>query len=315
MNNIINLIKILKSKEFVHKTEELYKFLNSDKKVSFEEYLSAIRGTFIDRYIAATDEDDMTYIINAAKKNDISAIDAEEVLKKLKATKSKTGELIAKDYIEKTIDEMSEYQYETIYDDLSKYNGFISSTIKKYNPYYDIKKIKSGDYIGPVNYRLSESEIKKIELVKPIGPLNRVIHDLYDVEGALIPYCEYEDIPEDSILNRFAFHTDETNPPFKIIFEDGIIVEYVFGDLRVLSYQYQDMLTLTKLYMTQELVNNEIFDITSVPKEDFIMLIRFSTNKSLAILNTLEMVYTKRMIDDSKKEMEGIKELVKEYNL
>ena len=33
------------------------------------------------------------------------------------------------------------------FDDLSKYNGLISSTIKKYNPYYDIKKIKSGDYI------------------------------------------------------------------------------------------------------------------------------------------------------------------------
>ena len=141
------------------------------------------------------------------------------------------------------------------------------------------------------------------------------MHELYDVEGMLWPYCEYEDIPEDSILKRFAFHTDESNPLFKIIFEDGTIVEYLFGDLRVLPYKYQDMITLTKLYMTKELQDNDIFDTMSIPKEDFIMLVRISANRSQAILNTLSTVYTKRMIDDSKKEIEGIKELVKEYNL
>lgn len=318
MNNIIDLIKNIKTKEFVDKTNELYKSFNSGKvhiKVSFEEYLSAIKGTFIDLYIAATDEEDMNYIIEAAKKNNISAVDAEGIFKKLEATKSKTGELVEKDYLENTINMMSEYQYETIYDDLSKYNGFISNIIKKYHTYYDIRKIKYGDYEGPVDYRLSKSEIEKIELVKPLGPLNRVIHDLYDVEGILWSYCEYEDIPEDSILKRFAFHTNESNPLFKIIFEDGTIVEYIFGDLRVLTYKYQDMLTLTKLYMTKELQDNNIFDIGLVPKEDFINLTRMCANKSQAILNTLGTVYTKRMIESSKKELEGIKELVKEYNL
>ena len=318
MNTIKDLIKNLKTKEFIEKTEELYKSYNSGKehpKVSFDEYLSAVKGKFIDIYIAATDEDDMNYIIDAAKKNDISAVDAEGVFKKIEATKSQTGELVAKDYLEKTINTMSEYQYETLYEDLSKYNGFISSIIKKHQTYYDIRKIKYGDYEGPVNYRLSQNEIKLIEHVKMIGPINRIMHELYDVEGILWPYCEYEDIPEDSILKRFAFHTDESNPLFKIIFEDGTIVEYLFGDLRVLPYKYQDMITLTKLYMTKELQDNDIFDTTSIPKEDFIMLVRISANRSQAILNTLSTVYTKRMIDDSKKEIEGIKELVKEYNL
>ena len=57
----------------------------------------------------------MNYIIDAAKKNDISAVDAEGVFKKIEATKSQTGELVAKDYLEKTINTMSEYQYETLY--------------------------------------------------------------------------------------------------------------------------------------------------------------------------------------------------------
>ena len=318
MNSIINLIKTIKTKEFISKANELYESFNSEKvnmKVSFEEYLSAIKGTFVDLYIAAAEEDDMDYILEAAKKNDISAVDAEGVFKKIEASKSIIGELVEGDYLENTINKMSEDQDETMYTDLSKYNGIISSIIKKYHTYFDIKKIKSGDYKGPAGYRLSQSEIEKAELVKMIGPINRMIHNLYDVEGTLWSYCEYEDIPEDSILKRFAFHTDEQNLLFKIVFEDGTIVEYIYGDYRVLPYNYQDMVTLTKLYMTKELKDNNIFDIDFIPKEDFINLTRVCANKSQAILNTLGVVYTKRMIDSSKKELDDINKLVKEYDL
>lgn len=317
MNNIKKLIKALKSDEFLDATKESYYFLTADRtepKVSLEEYVLALRGLFIDEYITAKNEEEMNYIMQAAINCDIYAINATDIFKTCEASKAKPGDVVELDYFKQRID-IAEYQDEPMYDDLSKYDSIIAKIIKKEHCFYSIKQIKRGDYVGPRDYRISQKEIRTIENVKLIKPLNRLIHDLYDVTGVLFNYCEYNDIPEDSILKKFAFHTDKENPLFKIVFEDGTIIEYLEGDIRVLSYRYQDLLVLTKLHMVQELQQNGIFDVDSLTKKEFIREVIISSNMSKGVLNTLEDVYTKRMIDNSKKEIEGIKELVKEYNL
>lgn len=317
MKNIKDLIKTLKSDEFFDATKEAYYFLTLDRKepkVSLEEYASAIRGLFVDAYITAANEEEMNYIMQSAISCDIYAVNANDMFKTCEASKSKPGDIVEIDYFKQRIN-ITEYQDESMYDDLSKYDSIISKIIKKEHCFYSIKQIKRGDYVGPQNYRISQKEIRTIENVKLIKPLNKLIHDLYDVTGTFFDYCEYDDIPEDSILKKFAFHTGKNNPLFKIVFEDGTIVEYLEGDLRVLSYKYQDLLELTKLHMIQELQQNYIYDIDSLAKKDFVIVVEVASNMSKGVLNTLEDVYTKRMIDSSKRELNSIKELVKEYDL
>lgn len=317
MNNIKDLIKALKSDEFLDATKESYYFLTADRKepkVSLEEYVTALRGLFIDEYITAKNEEEMNFIIQAAINADIYAVNANDIFRTLETSKAKPGEIVELDYFKESID-ITEYQDEPMYDDLTKYNDIITRIIKKEHDFYTIKQIKMGNYKGPRDYRISQKEIRTIENVKLIKPLNRLIHDLYDVEGVYTTYCKYSDIPEDSILKRFAFHTEKANPLFKIVFEDGTIVEYLKGDLRVLSYRFQDLLELTKLHMVQNLQKNGIFEIDSLEEKEFILEVIMASNTSKGVLNTLEDVYTKRMIDHSKRELESIKKLVKDYNL
>jgi len=317
MNNINELIKNLKSDEFTEAAEESYLFLSADKEeptVRFEEYLSALKGLFVDKFITAIDTDEMNYIMNAAKNSDIYAVDANSVFKLLETTKAKMGDVIEKDYFKQMM-EITEYKYEPMYDDLSKYNNIITNIIRKSLCFHGIKQIKMGNYKAPGDYRLSQKEIRMLENVKMIGPINRIIHDLYDNEGIFWSYCEYDEIPEDSVLKRFAFHADKPNPLFKIVFEDGTIVEYIEGDPRVLSYKFNDLVALTKLNIVEDLEENNIYDINSLEIQDFVAEALLAVSRANNILSTLEDVYTKRMIETSQRELEGIKELVKEYNL
>lgn len=317
MNNIKELIKDLKSEDFIASAKESYYFLTSEKeenKVSFEEYISALRGLFIDKFITAISEEGINYIMNAAQNSDIFAVDANGIFKLVEATKAKIGDLVEKDYLKK-IRDITDYQDEPLYDDLSKYNNVIVKYIKDIHFYYSIRQIKMGNYKAEANYRLSQKEIRMITNVRMIGPINRIIHANYDINDFLWPCCDFDEIPEDSVLKRFAFHTDKENPLFKIVFEDGTIVEYLYGDLRVLSYKFQSLLTLIKLNIVKILEENKIYDVEFLEKEDLIKVLVHATNIAQATLNTLTEVYTRKMIDDSKKELEDIKELVKEYNL
>lgn len=317
MNNIKELIKALKSDDFIASAEESYEFITCDKeeiKVSFEEYISALRGLFIDEFISAISDEEINHIMNAAKNSDIFAVDANGMFKLVEATKAKIGDVIEKDYF-KQISDIIDYQDEPLYNDLSKYNGAIVNFIKKNHFYYSIKQIKRGNYETAGNYRLSQKEIRMIENVKMIGPINKIIHDNYDTNDFLWTCCDFDEIPEDSVLKRFAFHTDKGNPLFKIVFENGTIVEYFYGDFRVPSYKFQSLVTLTKLNIVKIFEENDIYDIESLEKEKLIQIVKSAANISQATLNTLEEVYTRKMIDDSKKELDDIKELVKEYNL
>ena len=62
-------------------------------------------------------------------------------------------------------------------------------------------------------------------------------------------------------------------------------------------------------------MNSQLLKKLNWEKEDLIKVLVHATNIAQATLNTLTEVYTRKMIDDSKKELEDIKELVKEYNL
>lgn len=317
MSKIHDLIRDLKSEEFFDAAKESYYFLTCDKEnpnVTIEEYVSALRGLFMDEFITAKDDTEMSFITYAAKCSDIYAVDANSIYKLLETSKATLGEVIEKDYLAQ-ITNLSEYAEDPLYKDISEYNSDISKLIRRTQFYYSINQIKKGNYKGPMDYRLSQKEIRTIENVKFIRPINKMIHDFYDEEGVAFKYCAYNKIPEDSILKRFAFHTDEDNPLFDIVFEDGTIVEYLCGDLRVLSYKFQELVVLTKLYFVQSLKESGVIDIDSLNREQLIEEVQSAAHTAENVLKIQDEVYTKKMIDTSKKNLENIKRLVKEYNL
>lgn len=317
MDDIDELIEALKSDDFIEAAEESYYSHTKNKEdsnVSFEEYIYTLRGLFIEEYICAITEEEIYYIMESLKNSDVEAVDANSIFKLIEATKSKIGDLVEKDII-KELEKMSDYKDEPIYNELSKYNKDIAKYIKKENFYYSIKQIKMGNYEMGINYRLSQKEIRMIENVKMIGPINRIIHANYDTNDFLWPYCEYNEIPGDSVLKRFAFHTNEENPMLNVIFEDGTIVEYLCGDLRVPSYNFQSLLVLTKLNIVKILNENEIFDMKEISKKEFKQVLDLAIGISLDDLSALDEVYTKKMIDDCKQELDDIKQFAKDYNL
>ena len=116
-------------------------------------------------------------------------------------------------------------------------------------------------------------------------------------------------------MNRFAIHTNKENPLFKIVFEDGTIVEYILGDFRVLPYKFQDILQITKCLIVEELKENDIYDIEKMDKRELGEEIKNKSNRAISLLNLLREVYTKKMIETANRKVEDIKQLVKEYKL
>ena len=317
MADIKELIKALKSEEFNLSAKESYYSLtaeNEESKVNFEEYLLALKGSFINMYISAISKEEIDNIIDAAQNSDIYAVDAGGIFKLVEATKAKIGDLIYKNFQNK-IEEILDYREDSLYEYLENYNLDIVKYIKKNSFYHTINQIKKGNYMVANTHRLSQEEIKMIENVKMIGPINRIIHANYDVSDYIWPHCEYEEIPDDSILKKFAFHTDKKTPLFRIIFKDGTIVEYFNGDPRVLSYNFQLMLILTKSNIVKCLRENDIDDIESLSPNELRTVLDYAMYSSEVFLNTVGTVYTREMIDDSKKRLENINVLVKEYNL
>lgn len=317
MNNIKELIKDLKSNDFLMALEEVYNFNSADKEtpnVKFEEFTSAIRALFVDEYITARDDDELKNILYAAEYSDIYAVDADSMYKLLETANSKIGEVIAKDYFKETM-YILDNRFDSMYEDLSNYNNVIANYIKNEYCYFTIKQIKMGNYTRPVDYSISQKEMRALENVKFLGPVNRLIHSIYDVDGIPWKYCEYDKIPKDSILNRFAIHTNKENPLFKIIFEDGTIVEYILGDFRVLPYKFQDILQIAKCLIVEELKENDISYIEKIDKSELGEEIKNKSNRAISLLNLLREVYTKKMIDTANRKVEDIKQLVKEYKL
>lgn len=311
------LIDILNKKEFKEAAEEVYHYMTSDLEnvsLDLEKFISYIKASYIECFMRAEDDEEKLNIINSAIAGDIFIINIREIFQVASSENAKIGDIIDSNTLN-TLTEYFKYVEDPLFKELSKYNKEIARAVNKHASYMSIGQIKRGDYEHAIGYRLSQKEIRTIENAKLVPTINRQIHLQYDKERMFRNFCEYDDIPDDDVLKRFAFHTNMNNPLFRIVFEDGAIIEYIIGDIRIQPYKYKDVVNYTKLCMISYMKHDGFNSLRQLNRGDILKYandVQYLVHAKLSILND---VYTSNSLKNSKISLENIKKIVKQYSL
>lgn len=323
MPKLEDLIDAVNSVEFVDAAEKIFYLLSQRfdlKDYDRDLFVSYLKASFVIEYKISESDTEKEKLIMEASVGGIYPEDAYWIFDTLSVSKAKIGQVI-NEVLVKKLRRLNKYINDSRYETLSKKDDVIREVVKEVNGYYTIDEIKSGNYIGQANYRLSEEEIKALEYTKMTACLNKIIHDLYD-ERRIIGYniCSYDEIEEDNVLKKFDFHTNKTNPEFEIIFDDESIIRYRRGDIKVKPYTFDDIIKYVKLYIIDSYeklgeIKDEIIAIKDFDNELLKEMVCMVVFELFYDLDELEDVYTKKMIDASKKELDKVKRLCKKYNL
>ena len=323
MYNIKDLVKVVNGQEFRKAAKEAYYFIKADTEeyeLSLNDFISQLKARYIEMFLKSRNDGEKAQVYNAAKTGDVYFVNITEIFECEDISNARMGDFIQKATIKRIRKEAKNLD-DPMYEELSAYDRKISKIIKKTNEYITIKELKMGNYQCPCNYRLTQKEIRAIENVKLTVPVNRLIHLLYDdLEMFGHYHCKYDEIPEDSVLKMFAFHTNKSNPGIEIVFEDGTIVNYLEGDIRVKTYRYQDLIAYVKLCIIKqyEFIANTEYGLVEVKDFDDELIkkaVEVVFPMAYCHLDELDEVYTKKMIEKSKEEKEERNQLIKKYNL
>ena len=313
------LIEAVNSDEFIENAMNNYcnfLYLNKDNNLertaqNMEKFISYLKAQYIKEFFETDDEEIQEAIIESAFMGKVYPNRIYWIFDNINISSAKVGQFMNLDGVKK-IKELQQYLNNPMYKELSKKDEYIKKSIIENQKYNTIEEIENGKYIQHKGYTLDKEEIQTIKNAKLIPTINRTIHVLYDeYDEYRISYCEYEDI-DDEILKKFAFHTNKNNPEFNIIFEDGTIVNYFYGDIRVMPYKLEDYLTYTKLHMIEEMEQSNDKEFQN---DEFELLMTIGIVRTTIVLLLLLEVYTKKMINRSKEKLNDLKQLVKKYNL
>lgn len=287
-----------------------------------------IMGYIINAYEIQPNDFSKKLFIDSLCNNAYLAELMDDFVEKINGTKSIIGDRVRIDAIE-IINQLKDYKKSDIYKELSKSNKEIAKIIKQYHGYFTITELKKLADNPPkgkfVPYIISNEELEIIECVKENNFINKLGHILYDENKGQRICCNPDISSEEDILKNLLANTGKNNPPFDIVFKDGTIVDYYRGYIRVRRYNFKHVIELVKLYYAQnfekmkERYNKKIF-ITNLTNEELSyqigkQMVVSSFISVLNILNGYEQIYTKQMIENSKKEFVKIKETVEKYDL
>ena len=326
MDEIQRLINLLNKNEYTELLRNMYKKAKEMLKPKWQDIDDEIMLSYLKAYCVS-----MCLDIPEERQRGIFVVSIElgyafvvvcsSFIDQLNTSEAKMSELVNAEVLDDFKD-LSRYINHPIYKELSKSNKAIARIIKEYHKYLTIEEIKNGKYLhsecNPTGYKLTGNEIQMIDRANKFKNLNSLAHMLYDEKGIVKYNCDYNIHNEKEVLKKFLMPTNACNPEYDIIFEDGTIVNYFMGDIRIKPYKFQDVLTYTKLFYASHF--NEMKDFFRV-KDNKISadvatkMIKSSYVNISQMFYALEDVYTQKMIDNSKEEIVKMKRIVKEYNL
>ena len=235
--------------------------------------------------------------------------------------------------VEEDFTDLHDHLEDEMYAELSEEDEYIKGLIIERNDILEEDYIENGQYVLASGYKISKEEMDTIKCARYVPAIIHKIHCLYDEDNLNRPICNYDAI-DDELLKKFAFHTECNNPQLYILFNDGTIVDYYNGDIRICPLKIDEIVKYTKLQFIENHYNPdneenvvlqlalEQYDELDPTKEiddlddkEFELLINFASDYIFGLSTSLAMVYSRKMINDSKKEVEGIKSLVKKYKL
>lgn len=335
------LIKLLKSKRITDSILDMYRTYKGEVlvDVSDKEMVSYIKSLIIDEYMNGSEE------IKKCNMDLLSVgfIDNRFVytaIRHINASKAKVNDQITPVPVKSLlsyIGKSKESIKDPIYESLSKYNKQICNSIcsaKEIN-IVPITKVESGDYSLPLFYKLDDEEINKIRQAGILKKLIFSVHSLYDEEQGELgkTKCNYNLI-QNEVIRRLVPHTNKRNPEINVLLEDGTIVNYFNGDIRVKPYNMSELIMLVKLAYTSHyhrgllidpkemeealylLSHGEIdFNFDMTDDEVFSENIRLIAYTIYRLIDDMDQIYSKRMIEQANEEITRSNELALKYEL
>ena len=328
-----DIVELLKTQHFdrlIHISYKEEKQLLHEDFQDIEEDLmvSHVKGYIVKIYEKLeTDEEKKEFIDSLNSMAGFTILHAlvRDYMANVNSLKYKIGDLVDQS-ISETIKELEKYKDSKVYKELSKDNNKIVKIIKEYHGYLTLKELKSKchEESNDGEYIISEEEIKIIEATKNYPIPNQLAHLLFADRKEWDYYCDHEIKSDKESLKSLLVSTNKSNPKFDIVFDDGTIVCYQDGDIRVRTYNFKQVLRYTKLFCAKNFDKlsmflndpiNEIYFNAETPEKKGKQFIIQSFIRTRALLTDYECVYTKKMIEDAKTNLAKVKELTKKYDL
>jgi len=294
-----------------------------------KKFVSYLKGYYLDRYLEIPD-DLKSLLFSDLKDGELNVGVLETFLDKTNGSLAKPNDHMETGSLQEFKDLM-QFKDDELYEELSNDNSWIMGLYIEKNGIITIDELKKGDYIKIDGYSLDNDEIKTIEHAKMVPGLINTIHSLYDDLEDERNKCNYDAI-DDEVLKKFAFHTNKDNPEYNILFDDGTIVNYYKGDIRIMPINLMALVIFTKLTFIDNYYNgenNQLFqfmlepydiDVSDVPfseldDETMEILMSIAIEMVYSNVESLNLIYSKKMIEDSKRDVKKMGELVKKYKL
>lgn len=334
MDKFNEFLELLNSDKIM---SEMYKYF-FDREYEFtpkwrnqNKFVSYLKAYYVDRYNSVTD-DLKEILLNGLKDGLLNYGVVESFISTINGSEAKQNDNIEGVSILE-FKEVFSYKEDYLYDELSNDNEWIAGFIKESLGLITLKELKEGNYLVMDNYKLDKEEIKTIENAKLVRPYINVIHSLYDefkdgLDERTV--CNYSAI-EDEVLRNLAFHTDRNNPEYDILFNDGTIINYYSGDIRIYPVNFMFIVEYIKCIFIENYYSNDEdstfnylanqYEIdTDVPFESmdedlYESLFKIAIDMAEGTIYSLGQIYSKRMIEKSKVDIENMKKLVKKYKL
>lgn len=336
---MLELIEFLKSDGFESYANTVYNYYSEklNMNIKGKQFATFLKAYVLDIYDNIDDENKNKFI----EKIQFFALTAEEIeflIFKLNACLSKPNDHINKDS-EEFFEELESYKDNSIFSSLAQYRKEIFKVLSTEMGVYTIKQIKAGDYHIPEidleghmgEYFLDDNEIETIEKAHKASLLVDLGHSLYDdIEYIQRPTifgniemdkhitCDYEKADNDG-LGNIIFNTlkDEPKIEIDIVFEDGIIMQYHKGNIRRKQYTINEMMTYiyADIVMRLEKLGFDENNISAIDPDELESMIDFACMEITAQSDYLGEIYSKKMIDSSKKYIKKLAKISKEENL
>lgn len=328
-----DIIKLLNDPEVEKSIRGIYRIVSTNLKDEFrcideDTMISYAKAYLIHEYNSIENKYDKKHFLVEIKKAIIYPV-LDNFIRSLNGSIAKPGELVKK-YVVGEIKELEDARDTEIYRILSQDNKYIAKIIAKYHGFHTINyfKKRAEENKGVQSYIehiIPEEELKIIEATKNYPIPNQIAHMLYDVKRNIYYYCDYTINGEDEKLKNLLVSTKQENPRFEIVFEDGTIVEYNMGGIRIKPYTFKQLVRYTKLFFAKEfdelLETHESYNQPTVlgtpvsnDKKGKDMLLDAYTNVR-NMFEDYDNIYTQKMIDGYKKELILLKETSKKYHL
>lgn len=192
-----------------------------------------------------------------------------------------------------------------------------------------LKHISRLDGYKLYKYRFDQTDIKALENASKIPGLIRVAHSLYDDFDDEMVTLDYDSI--DVPLKGLIPHGRGNNPEIDVILENGTILQYYDGNIRVWPFNFKELVFLTKLQFIDNYYHGEDndrfqfflepydeefdMDMGSMDDETFELFVSIAAEMAGSIAQCLMDVYSKKMIDTSLEDVRNIKDTIYKYKL